>query len=94
MKNVKALIMLPLIAGMFLLSSFTPAKKMSPAIVNYAWYNTAGQFVAFSTLANAEFVTGDDTNSTGGTLDLLGYTGGGPGVPPSGTLVYQLYSHK
>lgn len=62
-------------------------------IINYAWYTPSGQFVAWSTLVNAEFVSGDDTNPANGTLNLLGYTGGGPGVPPSGTLVYKLYSH-
>jgi hypothetical protein len=96
MKNVKALVFLPLLfAGMLLLSSFstTQTQKAGPAIVNYAWYTPAGQFIAWSTLANAEIVSDADTNPVNGTLVAEGYTGGGPGLPPSGTLVYRLYSH-
>jgi len=96
MKKTKALLSLSLLAVMvLLLSSFSPKQepKADTAIVNYAWYNPAGQFVAWSTLANAEIVSDADTNPTGGTLVLIGYTGGGPGLPPSGTLVYQLYTH-
>ena len=92
MKKVKALLFLPLFAVVFLFSSFA-APKHQAAIANYAWYTPAGQFVAWSTLANAEFVSVDDTNPVGGTMALLGYTGGDFGKPPSGTLVYQLYSH-
>jgi len=95
MKKVKIILALPLLAGALLMSSFT-AKK-APAklslIENYAWYTPSGEFVAWSTLVNSEIVTGDNTNPTGGTLALEGYTGGNPGEPPSGTLVYKLYSH-
>ena len=93
MKKIKTLLSLPLFAGILLLSSFSPKQPTTAKILNYAWYTPAGQFVAWSTLANAEVVSGDDTNPTNGTLDLEGFTGGGPGVPPSGTLVYKLYSH-
>ena len=91
MKKITSLLAVPLLAGALLLSSFTHGTKK--AILNYAWYTPAGQFVAWSTLANAEIVSGDDTNPTNGTLDLEGFTAGGPGQPPSGTLVYKLYSH-
>jgi hypothetical protein len=90
MKSLKSLLFVALIAAATMFSSFTTQK--SPAIVNYAWYTVDGQFVAFSTLANAEFVSGDTLDPNGGTLDLLGYTTGGFGVTPSG-LTYQLYSH-
>lgn len=95
MKNMKALLSLPLFVMFLLFSSFTPSKTQTakPAIVNYAWYTPSGQFVAWSTLANAEIVSDADTNPTNGTLVALGYTDGGFGVPPSGTLVYQLYTH-
>lgn len=96
MKRTKALLSLSLLAVMvLLLSSFSlkQEQKTDTAIVNYAWYNPAGQFVAWSTLANAEVVSDADTNPIGGTLVLNGYTNGGPGLPPSGTLVYQLYTH-
>lgn len=61
--------------------------------MNYAWYTPSDQFVAYSTLVNAEIVTGDNTDPNGGTLQLEGWTNGGPNEPPSGTLVYKLYSH-
>jgi hypothetical protein len=96
MKNVKALLFLPLLAGIFLLSAFSSTKQtqtVSPAIINYAWYTPSGQFVAWSTLVNAEVVSDADTNPVNGTLVALGYTDGGPGLPPSGTLVYHLYQH-
>ncbi|TWV96222.1 hypothetical protein [Chitinophaga pinensis] len=95
MKNLKALLSLPLFAMLLLFSSFSPTQeqKVQPAIVNYAWYTPSGQFVAWSTLANAEIVSDADTNPVNGTLVALGYTDGGFGVPPSGTLVYQLYTH-
>lgn len=97
MKNVKALLFFPLFAGIFLLSSFstkqTQTQTARPAIINYAWYTPSGQFVAWSTLANAEIVSDADTNPVNGTLVALGYTNGGPGLPPSGTLVYHLYQH-
>jgi len=94
MRNLKVLMTLPLFAMLLLFSSFTT--KQTPkqaAITNYAWYTPAGQFVAWSTLVNAEVVSDATTDPTDGTLVLLGYTNGGPTVPPSGTLVYQLYSH-
>ena len=101
MKTIKATLSCILLAATLLLSSFSPKQESSKqesimhhaVIINYAWYTPSGQFVAWSTLVNAEFVSGDDTNPANGTLNLLGYTGGGPGVPPSGTLVYKLYSH-
>ena len=96
MKTIKATLSCILLAATLLLSSFSPKQESierHAVIINYAWYTPSGQFVAWSTLVNAEFVSGDDTNPTNGTLNLLGYTGGGPGVPPSGTLVYKLYSH-
>jgi hypothetical protein len=95
MKEMKALLSISLFTMVLLFSSFAPRQeqKVSPAIVNYAWYNPAGQFVAWSTLANAEIVSDADTNPTNGTLVLIGYTDGGPGLPPSGTLVYRLYTH-
>lgn len=95
MKKIKTFLSLSLLCGILLLSSFSPRQQQErPAfIINYAWYTVAGQFVAWSTLVNAEVVSGDDTNPVNGTLNLQGYTGGGPGVPPSGTLVYKLYSH-
>ena len=93
MKNSKALLSFPLFAMLLLFSSFTPKEKTHTAIINYAWYNPAGQFIAWSTLANAEVVSDADTNPVNGTLVLEGYTDGGPGLPPSGTLVYRLYTH-
>jgi len=93
MKKIKVLLLMPLLAVVLLFSSFSPKQHYSAAIQNYAWYTPSGQFVAWSTLVNAEIVSGDDTNPANGTLDLEGYTGGGPGVPPSGTLVYKLYAH-
>jgi len=95
MKQMKTLLALPLFAMLLLFSSFSPKQEqqVSPAIVNYAWYTPDGQFIAWSTLANAEIVSDANTNPTGGTLVALGYTSGGPGLPPSGTLVYQLYTH-
>jgi len=95
MKNVKALLFFPLLAAIFLLSSFSAKQTQTarPAIINYAWYTPSGQFVAWSTLANAEIVSDADTNPVNGTLVALGYTDGGPGLPPSGTLVYHLYQH-
>ncbi|MVT08174.1 hypothetical protein [Chitinophaga tropicalis] len=93
MKNAKALLTLPLFAMLLLFSSFTSKQHTRTAIINYAWYNPAGQFIAWSTLANAEVVSDADTNPVNGTLVLEGYTDGGPGLPPSGTLVYRLYTH-
>ena len=95
MKQIKGLILLPLLAAVLIFGSFiTKAEKNTKAnILNYAWYTPDGQFVAWSTLVNAEVVTGGNTNPVNGTLISLGYTGGNPGQPPSGTLVYQLYSH-
>jgi len=95
MKNMKALLSLPLFTLLLLFSSFSPKQEpqVQAAIVNYAWYTPSGQFVAWSTLANAEIVSDADTNPVNGTLVALGYTDGGFGVPPSGTLVYQLYTH-
>ena len=95
MKKIKALILLPLLAAVLLFGSFVarPEKNAMLNIRNYAWYTPDGQFVAWSTLVNAEFVTGGDTNPANGTLISLGYTGGDFGQPPSGTLVYKLYSH-
>lgn len=95
MKKIKALILLPLLAAVLLFGSFIakPERNTKANILNYAWYTPNGQFVAWSTLVNAEFVTGGDTNPVNGTLVSLGYTGGNPGQPPSGTLVYKLYTH-
>jgi hypothetical protein len=96
MKKIKALLALPLVAAILMFSSFSPrqAQHASPAFIqNYAWYTPSGEFVAWSTLANAIIVSGDNTDPTGGTLALEGYTGGDEGEPPSGTLVYELYSH-
>ena len=93
MKKIKVLLLLPLLTVVLLLSSFSPTQPRNTKIQNYAWYTPSGQFVAWSTLINAEVVSGDDTNPVNGTLNLEGYTGGGPGLPPSGTLVYKLYSH-
>lgn len=92
MKKLRALLILPLLAVALLVSSFSPRQKQQANIQNYAWYTPAGQFVAWSTLANALVVSGDDLNPTNGVLDLEGYTSGGPGLPP-GTLVYKLYAH-
>jgi len=89
---MKALLTFSLFTMVLLFSSFTPAQKQT-AIINYAWYSPSGQFVAWSTLANAEIVSDADTNPENGTLVALGYTDGGPGLPPSGTLVYKLYQH-
>lgn len=91
MQRMKALLSFSLLAALLIFSSFT--LKQDTAIVNYAWYNPAGQFIAWSTLPNAEVVSDADTNPVNGTLVLIGYTDGGPGVPPSGTLVYRLYTH-
>jgi len=96
MKTIKATLSCILLAATLLVSAFSPKQELvrhSSAIINYAWYTPSGQFVAWSTLVNAEIVSGDDTNPVNGTLALLGYTGGDFGVPPSGTLVYKLYSH-
>jgi hypothetical protein len=96
MKKFRALLSLSLVAAVLCFSSFTPTKqqhKNAALIRNYAWYTPSGQFIAWSTLVNAEFVSGDDTNPVGGTLDSEGYTGGGPGVPPVGAPVYLLYHH-
>lgn len=95
MKRTKALQFFSLFTLILLLSSFSPRQeqKVDTAIVNYAWYSPAGQFIAWSTLGTASVVSDADTNPVGGTLVLLGYTNGGPGLPPSGTLVYQLYTH-
>jgi hypothetical protein len=99
MKNLKALLSFPLFAGMLILSSFSPKQDApkqeiaSAAIQNLAWYTPAGVFVAWSTVANAEIVSGDDTNPVGGTLALLGYTNGGFGITPTGSPVSLLYSH-
>ncbi|GAA3931509.1 hypothetical protein GCM10022209_27010 [Chitinophaga oryziterrae] len=79
---------------LLLFSSFTP--KQAPkdaAIVNYAWYNPAGQFIAWSTLANAEIVSDATTDPTNGTLVAIGYSDGGPTVPPVGAPIYRLYTH-
>lgn len=91
MKKNNLFLSLPLVAAVLLLGSFTPSRKST--ILNYAWYTPSNQFVAWSTLVNAEIVSGDNTDPDGGTLALEGYTGGGPNQPPSGTLVYKLYSH-
>ena len=96
MNTIKTSLSCILLTATLLLSAFSPKQKSvkhPAAILNYAWYTPAGQFVAWSTLVNAEVVSGDDTNPVNGTLNLLGYTGGDFGVPPSGTLVYKLYSH-
>ena len=96
MKKIKVLLFLPLLAVVLLLSSFSPRQQQpagSKLIINYAWYTPSGQFVAWSTLANALFVSGDNLDPTNGTLDIEGFTAGGPNEPPSGTLVYKLYSH-
>ena len=94
MKKFKLLLALTLVAGTLVTSSFKPKEEpASTAILNYAWYTPDGQFVAWSTLVNAEFVTGGNTNPTGGTLISEGYTGGGEGESPVGTPVYKLYSH-
>jgi len=93
MKKFRTLLILPLLAMTLLISSFSPRQKQQASIQNYAWYTPAGQFVAWSTLANALVVSGDDLDPTNGVLDLEGYTGGGPSQPPSGTLVYKLYAH-
>ena len=96
MKKFKALLTLSLLAVVLCLSSFTPRQtqhKGAALIRNYAWYTPSGQFVAWSTLVNALYVSGDDTDPTGGTLDIEGYTDGGPGVPPVGAPVYYLYHH-
>ena len=94
MKKIKALISLPLLAAILLFGSFTPVKhNTKAAIINYAWYTPDNEFIAWSTLVNAEVVTGADTNPNNGTLVAEGWTGGNPGLPPSGTLVYKLYTH-
>lgn len=94
MTQVKALLSFSLLAALLIFSSFTlPSKQQDAAIVNYAWYSPSGQFVAWSTLANAEIVSDADTNPTNGTLVLEGYTGGGFGLPPTGAVVYRLYTH-
>jgi hypothetical protein len=55
MKQIKALILLPLLAAVLFFGSFiTKAEKNTKAnILNYAWYTPDGQFVAWSTLVNA-----------------------------------------
>ena len=96
MKKINALIALPLIAAVLLFGSFTVKPEThgtKAAIINYAWYTPDNEFIAWSTLANAEVVTGGDTNPNNGTLVAEGWTGGGAGLPPSGTLVYKLYTH-
>lgn len=93
MKKMKALFILPLLAGALLISSFSPGQKQQNRIQNYAWYTPSGSFVAWSTLAGALVVSGDDLDPTNGVLDLEGFTAGGAGQPPSGTLVYKLYAH-
>jgi len=95
MKQMKALLSFSLLAAILIFSSFSLKQEQhsDAAIVNYAWYNTSGQFIAWSTLGNAEVVSDADTNPVNGTLILEGYTNGGPGLPPSGTLVYRLYTH-
>lgn len=92
MKKFRSLLILPVLGIVLLFSSFSPVQKKSAAILNYAWYTPSGEFVAWSTLANAEIVTDASTDPTGGTLVLEGYTSGGEGLPP-GTLVYELYTH-
>lgn len=96
MKKIKALLTLSLLAAILCFSSFTPRQtqqKSTANIINYAWYTPSGEFVAWSTLVNAIIVSGDDTDPTGGTLALEGYTNGGEGIPPTGAPVYSLYSH-
>ena len=95
MKTMKVLLSFSLITMALLFSSFTPAKeqKLQAAIVNYAWYTPEGDFVAWSTLANAEIVSDATTDPTNGTLILEGYTNGGFGIVPTGAPVYKLYSH-
>lgn len=100
MKKMRIFFLLPLLAGILLLTSFSSPsyqrhhQATKPAFIqNYAWYTPDGQFVAWSTLANALVVSGDDLNPANGTLDLEGWTQGNFGVPPSGTLVYKLYRH-
>ena len=96
MKKINALIALPLLAAVLFFGSFTarPVKSTTKAaILNYAWYTPDNEFIAWSTLVNAEVVTGGDTNPNNGTLVAEGWTGGDPGQPPSGTLVYKLYTH-
>jgi hypothetical protein len=92
MKKIKAFLILPLLAGALLISSFSPRQKQQARIINYAWYTPSGEFVAWSTLFGALDVSGDSLDPTNGVLDLEGYTSGGPGLPP-GTLVYKLYAH-
>jgi hypothetical protein len=97
MKKFKGLLCLSLLAVVLLLSSFSLKKKENagrlPLLKNYAWYTPSGQFVAWSTLLNTEVVTGGDLNPANGTLISEGYTGGGPGQAPIGTVVYKIYSH-
>jgi hypothetical protein len=92
MEKMKALLSFSLLAALLIFSSFKP-KQEHTAIINYAWYSPSGQFVAWSTLVNAEVVSEADTNPVNGTLVAEGWTDGGPGLPPSGTLVYRLYQH-
>jgi hypothetical protein len=94
MKNMKVLMTFSLFA-MLLLGSFVPAtqQKAKAAIINYAWYDPAGNFIAWSTLANAEIVSDANTDPTNGTLVAIGYTNGGFGVTPTGSPVYYLYQH-
>ena len=96
MKKFRGLLCLSLLTMVLLFSSFSPKTKPSgalPLIRNYAWYTPSGQFVAWSTLINTEVVTGGDLNPTNGTLISEGYTDGGPGQSPVGTVVYKIYSH-
>jgi len=96
MKKVKVLLSLSVLAGAMLLSSFSPKKAEKPqsaGILNYAWYTPTGEFVAWSTLVNAEIVSDANTDPTDGTLVIEGYTGGGEGEPPVGSPVYELYTH-
>jgi len=96
MKKITLFLSLTLLCATVSLSSFSPKQQQQAQVVdlrNYAWYTPAGQFVAWSQLLNAEVVTDADTNPVNGTLVLEGYTEGGPNLPPSGTLVYKLYTH-
>lgn len=100
MRNMKTLLSLSLFTLVLMFCSFTPIKevkqpatKSAAKIVNYAWYAPDGTFVAWSTLANALVVSDADLDPTNGTVVAYGWTGGGFGLPPSGTLVYTIYSH-
>lgn len=97
MRHTKALLSLSLFTMFLLFSTFTPVakavKQPEAKIANYAWYSPNGTFIAWSTLANALVVSDGDLNPTNGTAVAYGWTGGGFGVPPSGTLVYTIYTH-